>query len=352
VKADGGRAPVGPRGGRLKSLACVAVAGWLAACSAPPATTTLEPVRLAIGSYLTDAMSFIAHEQGIFAAHGLDVELVVLNRAGAALPALSGGEIDAASSGLLNPRVFNIIQRGGNLRLVAARTFYDAQGCAHEAFVVRARLLDSGRVTDAASLRGLRVTTERTGSNYYYFGRLLAQGGLTLDDVEMVDMPVPSRGDAFAKEMIDVATASEPWATRITRDPGVRIWKRVAEVLPDRHSSFLVFGERLLGPRRDLGRRFLAAYLEAARRLREEGKSPRNVEAIARWTRLPPAELRAMCWPAPPSDPRPDARTLEEYQTWALANGLIDDISRYETLVDLGFLDALGAAPPSGGGGD
>jgi NitT/TauT family transport system substrate-binding protein len=304
-------------------------------------------VRLAVGSYLTDAIAFVAQEQGLFAAQGLAVELVVLNKAGAALPALAAGEIDAASTGLLNPRVFNVIERGGKLRIVAARTFYDPDGCAHEAFVARAELLDSGRLATPAGLAGLRITTERTGSNYYYFSRLLAQGGLAFDDVEMVEMPVPSRGEAFAKGMIDVATASEPWATRMTRDPGVRVWKRVAEVLPGRQSSFLVYGERLLGPRRDLGRRFLAAFLEAARRIREEGASPRNVEAVARWTRLDPQELRVMCWPPTPVDARPDPRTLDEYQAWALANEMVDQVSPFEALVDPGFFDA----PPAGGAG-
>lgn len=328
----------------MRAFAAFLAAGWLAACAAPAAEPRLEPIRLAVGSYLADAIAFVAKDQGLFAAQGLDVELVVINKAGAALPALAAGEVDAASSGVLNPRVFNVIQRGGAVRIVAARTFYDPDGCAHEAFVARAELLDSGRLATAAGLRGLRITTERTGSNHYYFSRLLAEGGLTFDDVETIDMPVASRGEAFAKAMVDVATASEPWATRMTRDPGVRIWKRVADVLPGRQSSFLVYGERLRGPRRDLGRRFLAAFLQAARRVREEGRSPRNVEAVARWTQLDPEELRGMCWPHTPVDARPDPQTLEEYQRWALDHEMVDEVSPYASLVDLEFLESVSAA--------
>ena len=301
-----------------------------------------DVIRVATSAYLVDAAMFIGADEGIFAAHGLHVELVPLNRSGDAPPLLSKGEIDAASSGPLNSRTFNVIERGGDVRIVAARAYYATEGCVSDAFVVRPALLASGRVTGPASLKGLRVTTERSGSNYYYLSLLLAQGRLTLGDVEIVDMPVPMRGDALRKGLVDVATASEPWATRITREGSAVVWKRVSDVLPNRQSTFLLYGKRFLGAEHALGVRFLAAYLEAARRLRAEGKSSRNVEAIARHTRIDPGELRQMCWQPPPADPRPDPKTLAEYQSWAFRNDLLDAVAPYDRLVDTTFLDALG----------
>jgi len=316
-----------------------------AGCRGTPPQMPRDTIRMSTGSYLADAATFLAQDQGLFAAQDLDVRIELLNKSATSLQALAAGELDVAGSGPLNPRTFNVIQRGGKMRLVATRAHYAADGCAHDAFVVRNELLDSGRVTDAASLKGLRITTERTASNYYYFNKLLQQGGLTLDDVELVDMPPATRGGAFAKGLIDVSTATEPWTTRLVREGHVRVWKRVGEVLPDRHNTFILFSERLLRERRDLGVRFLAAYAEATRRLRVEGKSPRNVESIARWTKLDPAELRQMCWPQPPIDLRPDPHSLVEYQEWALANHLIDTISPYDQLVDTGFLDEIDGRP-------
>lgn len=316
----------------------------LALACAGPAPSPRERVRLATGAYLMDATYFVARELGLFARHGLEVEPIVINNNGVVLATLVGGEVDVASCGPLNARCFNLVERGAPVRFVAARTFYDPAGCAHDAFVVRSTLLATGAVRGPGSLRGLRLSTERTGSNYFYFSRLLAQGGLTMADIEPVDLPVPMRGEALARGTIDVATASEPWATRMTRDGRARIWKRVADVLPGRQSSYLLFGERLLVDRRDLGERFLAAYLEAAQRLREEGKSERVVAAIAWWTKLDPAELREMCWPATPADARPDPATLAEFQQWALGAGLVDAVTPYERLVDAGFLERLAVA--------
>jgi len=300
-------------------------------------------VTLAAGAFLTSAVTYLAVDQGFFAAEGLEVELVLMNRGGASLPALSSGDIDAANSGPINPRYFNVIQRGAHLRFVAARSFYDPAGCAHEAFVARTDLLDSGRLSDEASLAGLRITTERTASNYFYFSRLLALGRLTIADVELVDLPVAARLDAFDKGLIDVATATEPWVTRLVRAGKVKVWHPVSDVLPGQQVSFLIFGRRLLEERRDLGLRVLRGYAKAARHVREEGKSQRNIESLARRTRFDAEELREMCWPAVPADLRVDPRTLEEYQQWALESGLIDVVVPYEMVVDSGFVDALAA---------
>jgi NitT/TauT family transport system substrate-binding protein len=330
------------RAGRFAVALTVGASALLSGCGSTD-PDGLDRVTIATTTYLAHAAMFIAKEQGLFEAEGLDVELEVLNRSGSSLPSLAQGGIDAAGSGPLNSRSINLIQRGARLRLVATRTVYATEGCVYAAFVARPLLIDSGRLVDVASMRDFRITTERTASNYYYFNRLLATGGLSQDDVDLIDMPVAARLDALEKGMIDVTTATEPWVTRLTRAGVGTVWRRVSDVLPDHDSSYIVFGKRFLDERRDLGVRFLRAYLRAAERLRTEGKSPRNIESIARWSRFDRQELRAMCWPPAPVDPRPDPRTLAEYQEFALERGLIDRLATHDELVDLDFLDEIEA---------
>ena len=331
---------------RLARLSTAAALAALAACSRAPATE--ERVRLAIGTYLTDAVEIVAHERGIFAAHGVDVELVPVRDSGTVLATLLAGEVDAAACAPLNARCFNVVERGADVRFVLARSHYAPDGCAHDAFVVRADLVRSGRVTGPESLRGLRLASEPTGSNYFYFSRLLASGGLSVADVELVAVQSEARRDALAQGRVDVVTATEPRVTRLTRGGAAVLWRRVADVLPGFQSSYLIFGRRLLVERRDLGVRLAAALLEAARELREEGKSMRHLEALARWTKIDVGELGEMCWPAPPRDARPDPLTLADYQKWALANGLIDAVTPYGGLVDAGFVDEAEATAAAG----
>jgi len=297
----------------------------------------LEKVSFATSAYLSSAVGYIAQELGFFTDAGLEVEFLRLNSSSAALPSMSQGRIDIAVTGQLGPRHFNLIHRGGRVRFVAARTVYAANGCGYAAFVARSDLLDSGRLTDPASLRGLRITTERTSSGYYQWSRLLDKAGLSMDDVELNYLPPAARIDGLAKGLIDVATATEPWTTRLVQSGHARLWFPMGYVLPDHPGTFLVYGRRLLDERRDLGRRFLAAYMRAVRLYVEEGKSQRVVEIVARHTKFDPQQLREMCWPSWSHDGRIESDTLEEYQEWALREGLIDAIVPFGELVDEGF---------------
>lgn len=310
----------------------------LAACGGEATKPGFEKVTFSTTLWLSAAVGHIAEERGFFEEEGLDVEFILWQRNGAALPALSQGDIDVSTTGPLNPRYFNLIQRGGAMRLVAARAVHASDDCAYAALVGRSELLASGRLDDPASLKGLRVSTERTSSNYYTWDVLLRSVGLSFDDVELVEVPSTAKPDAFAQGRLDVSTASEPWVTRLRRTGGAQVWRKVADVFPDRQSTFLIFGKRLLEERRDLGVKFVRAYQRAARVYIEEGKSERNLKTVVDRMKYDIGELREMCWPPWSRDGRIDRRTLEDYQVWALEQGLIDEIVPFEQLVDEEFL--------------
>jgi len=184
------------------------LAAALSGCTGGTEDNGLEKVTFSTTLWLSSAVGHIAQDRGFFEDEGLDVEFIVWQRNGAAMPALAQGQIDVGTTGPLNPRYFNLIQRGGRIRLVAARGVHATEGCAYAALVGRTDLMDSGRLSDAASLRGLRISTERTNSNYYTWDRLLVSGGLTMDDVELRDIPSLAKLDAFAQGRIDAGDTS------------------------------------------------------------------------------------------------------------------------------------------------
>jgi len=326
---------------RLAAVALVASAAMLAvACGGAP-----EPNRVSfrVAPRLSSFVAYLAADAGYFEAEGVEVDLVPFDSPESVIPSLAQGDLDVSTVWRLDPAYINLIARGARLRLVAAGVVNRSGDCGYSAFLARPELVESGRLDGPEGLRGLRVTTERTSTSYYVWSRALAEQGLTLADVTVVDMPTSARPEAFAAGLIDVTTTTEPWRSRMLRAGHARLWRTVADVLPGVQSSFLVFGRRLLEERRDLGVRFLRAYQRAVRDYVEQGTTDRVIEITARHTRIPEADLRDMCWPTYTADGRLDRATFDEYQRWALAQGLIDAVVPFESIFDDGFLRELAA---------
>jgi ABC-type nitrate/sulfonate/bicarbonate transport system substrate-binding protein len=281
----------------------------------------------------------IAIDEGYFAAQDLEVETVAWSNSTAMLPALAHGELDFSTTSSLSPSYINLIQRGAPIRLVAARSVHAVDACPYVAFVARTELIESGRLSDLQSLRGLRVATARTAPSFYYWARLLERAGLTPDDVVLKNVPDDLKVEAIARDLVDVTSTIEPKVTHLVESGDGKVWLPIAAATPDRQNTFLLFGPRLLEERRDLGRRVMDAYL-AGRAQYLLGKTDRNVEILAKRTRLEPDQVRRICWPSQSADPHIDPAGLEDFQKWALGEGLIDAIVPFSSLVDEEFLRA------------
>ncbi len=307
-----------------------------------------DRVVFRVAKRLSSVVAHIALAEGFFADEGLDIELFWADSSAIVIPSLAQGEVDVSTTGQFDASFINVIDRGARIRLVAARTVHSTDGCGYFAFVVRSELMDSGRLDEPAALRGLRMATERTAGSYYYWSMLLARSQLTFDDVEIVSVPHAAVPSALAQGRIDAASQTEPWLTRSVRTGNAQIWKSVAEVLPNHQSSFLVFGRRLLDSRPDLGHRFMSAYMRAVRQYVADGKSPRHIEIAVGQTEMGRDELREMCWPQVVVDGRIDPSSLQQYQKWALEQGLIDTLVPVEQLVDDRFLPSSNESVTAG----
>jgi len=297
-----------------------------------------EKVVFSFDNRITSLDLMLAVERGYFTRQGIDVESSTFNSSSANLPLLAKGSIDVAPSGGFGSAYFNVIQRGAGVRFVAARSVHRVGPCDYTVFVARRGLVESGRLTDFASLRGLRIQSDRTAQQYYYVSRLLELGGLRPEDVEMVNIPSRMTIDALARNLVDISIAVEPLTQRIVSTGVGAVWKPFSAVAPDQQSTFLLFGTRLLGERRDLGRKVIAGWLEAVHDIRQEGMSDRNVELVSRLTHTPESDVRQLCWPQWSDDGRIDPVGLEDRQRFALSEGLIERISPFSELVDDGFL--------------
>jgi NitT/TauT family transport system substrate-binding protein len=283
-----------------------------------------ERVRVIIAPLLSYAPLWIAQEEGFFEEEGLDVEIITMTRTAEALPALAGGKVEVLASHIL-PSHFNIIARGGNVRIVADKGHHDPEGCTYEAIVATPALIASGRLGEAAGFEGLRVATEKSLSGYFYIDTLLTSLGVSPEVLHTFDLPLASKADGFRNGAIDFTTAAEPWLTRLLDGGDAVLWKAVEDFVPGFQSSVILYGPALLEGGRETGTRFLVGYLRGIRRY-NEGKTERNVEIVAEATGLEPELVRKACWISMDGDGDIHEESLLGYQRWALRQGLVDRI--------------------------
>jgi NitT/TauT family transport system substrate-binding protein len=281
-------------------------------------------VRVGIRPYLTNAPLYVAAEEGYFEDAGLDVRFRRIAPGEASyLPALEQGELDvlatAPSAGL-----FNLIARGGRLRIVAGKGNLDPDACSAIAIVAAQGVFPPDQLGSPATLAGRRFDVNTMNAEGFYVERYLRSGGLSLDDVEIVNLPVSARLDAMRTGAVEVAGTTEPWLTRLL-DAGHPLFEPANRIVPGLQWGVLLFSRRLLTEEPDTGARFAAAYLRGVRRY-GEGKTARNLEILADRTGLDLETVERVCWPTVRPDGNVDTASLREYQEWMLGNSTLDRV--------------------------
>ncbi len=307
------------------------------------------PVRLKVLSlrFLTFAPFAIARDEGYFRAQGLDVELIPLVSSADATPSLIRGDLDVVA-GVLKIADFNAIARGATLRFVADKDHFEPGACVGSAFVARPGFLDGKGGDGPDRLKGARVATTPLHFMEYALETLLGRKGLTLDDLKLARLPGNMVAEAFGAGSLDLGQLSEPDLSRVLRSGGAVLWKGVREVLPGAQHSVVAFGPRLLGKDRDVGRRFLVAYLQGVRQY-NLGKTERNLDLLAAETGVDRELLRAACWPSIRGDGKIDVASVLEFQKWAVRRGALDEVVPAERFWDPSFAVEAGRilGPPA-----
>ena len=282
-----------------------------------------DRVRIAVGPFLSHAPFFIAAEEGLFEAQGLEVELVwLLGREGTV--ALMRGEVDVATH-FVSAGLFNSIHRGVRLRVVADKGHEASDGCVANALLGRRELFGDGGTRDLRALAGRGIDYKPAAIHEYWVEALLAGQGLTYADFTLHNVPQAAKLEALRSGGIELAPWSEPYLTQAL-DAGVGVpLARPTDALPSQQWAFVVYGRRLLDERPDVGERLMVGYLEAVLRYME-GDRRRNAEIVAAYTGLSADLLERACWLPIRTDGRIDHESALRFQEWALAKDYLDRV--------------------------
>lgn len=221
-------------------------------------------VKVGILASTTDTPLFIADKKGYFRDEGLAVDFVTFDSGANMIAPLGTGQLDVGG-GALSVGLYNAVARGIDVKVVADLGS-DPPGYGLSPFIVRADLVKSGRYKTLADLKGLTVAgNSPQSSGASILNVLLKKAGLTANDVKVAYLAYPDQLVALKNGSVDAAVSLEPFATQaVESGAAVRIMGD-DEFYPNQEISVIMYGGSFVKNHRDLGLRFMRAYLRAVR---------------------------------------------------------------------------------------
>lgn len=309
----------------------------MAACS-PPEPQELTTVRINRSTNISYAPIFLAEAEGYFAKYGIELEMVTFNRTAEALPLMVSGDLDVFA-GAMTAGLLNILDKEPGFRIVADRGRITAgTDCSFQGILVRKDLFESGVVTEAKDLAGMRIAVSTAGPAAFLLSSYLEQGGLTIDDVIISDIPTSAYIDAMANGSLDVIVTIEITLSQVLNAGDSILLVGAEDVVGNFQSSVLAFGKNFLVDDPELGARFMAAYLKGVAKY-NEGKTERNLQILSEATSEDSEIINNSCWIDIDQEGIPDFNSIKEFMTWSMEQGHLDQSITEDQFFDPSFLE-------------
>jgi NitT/TauT family transport system substrate-binding protein len=260
-----------------------------AAAPSPNAAPQAARVRLAELGILAGVGYYIGLEKGYFAEEGLDVEPLRFGTTAETTAPLAAGQLDIGA-GAISAGLFNAIARGVDIKLVADHG-HSESGRPGNALLARRAAVEAGQLRGVADLRGRRIAMASPSIAVISDVRgYLAQGGLALNDVVLVQMAFPDMMPALSNGSVDAVVAVEPFMTLIQRSGVGTRWLSDYEVNPDHQIAAVLYGPSFVRSQSEAARRWMVAYLRGVRDFNDgfvrsnPAAREETIQALMKWT--------------------------------------------------------------------
>lgn len=329
---------------RVVTLTSLALAVLLLAVASPtstftPAVSAQAPVKMRINHQpaLLASPLMIAKAKGYFEQANLDVELFEIWTSPELNAAFAAGQMDGAAGGI-GPAQMNAMTRGIlNPRLISP--LHTERPPVATPLMVSKALWDSGEVQTVADLRGKRVgLNSKASATAYWLHTVLATGGLTPNDVDVVELPFPDAIIAMSNGALDASMIGEPYAVQAEqKEAAVRLSE---DFINDFQVTGVYFDATFFENNRPAVEAFLAAYLRGARDLDGDGyRAPENLAILETYTKIPAATIAASRVPYHDPEGRLHVEDFQKLNDYFVAQGLAQPLDM-NVYVDLSVAEA------------
>ena len=198
----------------------------------------------------------VAQERGLFARHGVTVELRYYDNYTDSLTALAEGDIDANSQ-TLNDTLVSV--SGGAKQTIV---LVNDNSTGNDKIIARSGIVSVG------DLKGKKVAVEQGTVDHYLLLLALAEAGLTARDITLTPMPTDAAADAFAAGDVDAAGVFAPFTTTALARRGSRAIATSAE-FPGAIPDHLAVRSALVRERPDAVRALVDTWFDTLRWIRD-----------------------------------------------------------------------------------
>lgn len=223
----------------------------------------LQTVKLGTLRSLGNASFYLGDAKGIFAKHGIKLEFVPFEAAQPVAVAAQTGDIDVGSTAF-TAGFFNLFIKGDSpIRIVAdgSKEWPKYYG---SALLVSKAAYDSG-VKSVKDLKGKKIGVTQVGSSLHLMaGLLLEQEGLSIKDVEIVPLgKVGNVAAALESNQIDAGVLLSTVVAPLVNQDKAKLISWIGDKTKLQLSSVFFSGN--MAKNEELGKKFLAAYIESVR---------------------------------------------------------------------------------------
>ncbi|CAN5625905.1 aliphatic sulfonate ABC transporter substrate-binding protein [soil metagenome] len=297
----------------------------------------LTPVQIGYVPVLIYGPVMLAHDKDYFALQGIDSELQSLAGGADMVTLTASGEFDFGIGGA-GPAFFNAINRGVDLTVIAPLHFERTPQATP--LMVSKERYDSGELDSIEKLEGLRVSVNARGATEYWLDQALRTGGLTIEDIELVELGFGDVAAALESGAVDAAMLGEPLATQAEQqDIAVRL---ANDFISDFQPTFVYVNSEFLEANPDLVTGFVTGLLQGCRDLTgDDWANDENLELLNGQTQVPveliEASSRTYCEP----NGEIDAGDLQTLQEFFAERGLLDydELMDVESFIDRSFVE-------------
>ena len=295
-----------------------------------------QPIRIAFSTWNGYIGIVIGVKEGLFEKAGVKVDYTVVEDPVQRFNALKSGSLDAIAT---TPDTFSRTNAQG---------IETVQVLGLDASVGGDGIVAENSIASVKDLAGQKVGVSAGSTSQWFLAYMLNENGMSLDDVEQVDMTSGDAGSAFAAGRIPAAVTWEPWLSKTQKNPDGHVvvsTEKYPEIITDQ----VAFAPEFLKENPESVKAFVKGYQDAVDFLHSNedealehvtdylGQSPDDIKATMKTVPIWGIE-ESQKYYGTKDDPGPIYDIFDESATFWKDIGEIDTMPDAKTAIDPSFV--------------